>query len=83
MAGRRPRAALQHFQALPVQVADAAGETSQIEQADVVAGLPPLGQVGHDLADDAGELVAVAGEAGGEGHLRVVGMQVDDEVAVG
>ena len=41
-----------------------------------------LRQVGHDLADDAAELVAVAGEPGGDGDLGMRRVVVEDEVAV-
>src|SRR6266571_7380177 len=54
----------------------------EAEQLDVVAGRPALGQVGHDLADHAGELEPVPGAGRGERHLGMVGVQVDDEVLV-
>ena len=41
-----------------------------------------LGQIGHYLAYDAGELEAVPGAGRGDGDLRVVGVQVYDEVMV-
>ena len=46
-------------------------------------GRPALHQVGHHLADHAAELVAVAGESGGDGDLRMGRVAVQDEVAVG
>ena len=39
-------------------------------------------EVGHDLADDRGELEAVAGETGGHGDLRAVGERGDHEMLV-
>jgi hypothetical protein len=36
------------------------GEAGDLEEADVVAGLAGLGEVGGDLADDAAELEAVS-----------------------
>src|SRR5687767_1273754 len=60
-----------------------AGEPIEPEQTDVVAGLSAHGEIGHDLADDAAELVAVPAEARGDAHLRSVGKPIDDEVLVG
>ena len=67
-----------------VEGADAGpAERSSPEQRDVVARAAVEREVGEDLADDAAELEAVAGEAGGDDDLRRVGEQVDDEVLVG
>src|SRR5215210_5305026 len=55
----------------------------EAEEADIVAGKTLLGQVGHDLAYDAGELEAVPRAGRGDRDLRVVGVQVYDEVVVG
>ena len=46
------------------------GEAGGGEEGDRVTGGAVEGEVGQDLADDRGELEAVAGEAGGDGHLR-------------
>jgi len=40
------------------------------EETDVVAGPTVHRKVGHDLADDAAELVAMTGARGGDGDLR-------------
>src|SRR5438105_2280392 len=58
------------------------GEAVPPEEADIVAGCARFGQIGHDLADDAAELEAVTGEAGGEGDLRIERVPIDDEVLV-
>src|SRR5215218_5999326 len=55
----------------------------ETEEGDIVTGKPLLGQVGHDLADDAGELEAVSGAGRGDGDLRVVRVQIYDKVVVG
>src|SRR5215210_1605127 len=54
-----------------------------MEEGDIVTGKPLLGQVGHDLAYDAGELEAVSGAGRGDRDLRVVRVQVYDKVVVG
>ena len=59
------------------------GESVEPEEFDVVASPVPLDQVGHDFADHAAELVAVAGEPGGDGDLRLRRMAVQDEVPSG
>ena len=40
-------------------------------------------QIGHDVADLACKLEAVAEKASGDGDLRIAGMRGDDEVLIG
>src|SRR5919112_4541993 len=47
-----------------------------------VGGLASYDKVGQDLTHHAAELVAVPGETGGDGDLRVVGVRGDNEVLV-
>src|SRR5215207_2240951 len=54
----------------------------EAEEGDIVAGESFFGKVGHDLADDAGELEAVTRAGRGDRDLRVVGVPVYDEVVV-
>src|SRR5215211_4364769 len=58
-------------------------EPVEAEQGDVVAGESSFGEGGHDLTDDAGELETVSRAGRGDGDLRVVRVQVQDEVVVG
>src|SRR5829696_6545031 len=58
-------------------------EPVEAEEGDVVAGKSSFGEVGHDLTDDAGELETVSRAGRGDGDLRVVRVQVQDEVVVG
>ena len=55
----------------------------QLEERDVVAGVPGGGDVGEDLADDGAELVTVSGAGGGEDDVAVIGVTIDDEVFIG
>src|ERR671917_2157840 len=54
----------------------------EAEEADLVARDPGLRQIGHDLAYDARELVAVTRAGRGERDLRVLRVQIKDEVVV-
>lgn len=74
--------ALQQPQLLIVEGAETAGETRQVEEADVMARLLPFSQIGHDLADDAGELIAMPRKTGGKRHLWMVGVEVNDEMLI-
>src|SRR5262245_17906747 len=56
-----------------VRAGGSAGESVQAEEADVVARPPIHGQVRHNLAHQAAELVAVPAEAGGKADLRRIG----------
>ena len=53
------------------------------EKTDRQPRLAVLGQIGQRFAQDGRELESVARQAGGEGDLRVFGMAIDDEMAVG
>src|SRR5919107_32873 len=57
-------------------------EPVEAEEGDVVAGKSTFGEVGHDLTDDAGELEAVSRARRGDRDLRVVRVQIKDEVVV-
>src|SRR6476469_641374 len=59
------------------------GEPPQPEELDVVPAALVLHQVRHHFADHAAELVAVPGEPGGNQHLGMCRVPVQDEVAVG
>src|SRR5919107_76592 len=64
------------------QASGGAVEALEAEEAYVVACYAGLRQVGHDLTYDARELVAVSRAGRGERDLRVVRVQVYDEVVV-
>jgi hypothetical protein len=57
-------------------------EAVEPEETDVVARRAVDGEVGHDLADDAGELVPVPAARGSDAHLRRPRQYVDREVLV-
>src|SRR5215217_6076284 len=58
------------------------GEAVEAEELDVVERLAGIGQIGHDLAHDAAELVAVAGEPRRDNHLRMSRVLVEHEVTI-
>src|ERR687898_1085854 len=58
-------------------------ETTRGEHLDGVSGGAVGREVREDLGDNGGELVAVPRARRGEGDLRMVGVQVYDEVLVG
>ena len=64
-------------------VSGLAAEAIMGEEVDVVASLPILGQVSQDFADYAAKLKAMTRTSRGVAHLRMIGMEVDQEVAVG
>src|SRR5262249_55228007 len=78
----RARAIGQRRPARRAAGAGMASETIEPEQLDVVARLAALGQIGHDLANHAGKLEAMARARRGKRHLRIARVQIDDEVVI-
>jgi hypothetical protein len=59
------------------------GEAIVREKANGLGGAAVDGEVGEDFTHDGSEFEAVTGETGGDGDLRMMGMETDYEVFVG
>src|SRR5215208_1257095 len=79
LGGRKTQALCTTSPRLTSRVAHQAGGGEEVYR---VLGIAFGDEVGQDLTDNAAELVAVTGEAGGDGDLWVVGVRGDHEVLV-
>src|SRR5215208_2138123 len=79
LGGRKTQALCTTSPRLTSRVAHQAGGGEEVYR---VLGIAFGDEVGQDLTDNATELVAVTGEAGGDGDLGVVGVRGDHEVLV-